>query len=235
MDVVYRPPAHYPPGHSGSTVRRTQSTHDEATRILKWNYDVATDSWSAARPPADRHQVGRRPSQQPTDEPYAVFRRSVTTSTIEPSPRRSSTSNGLSNGAVVGTLLGVAAGAAAGAAITYGMIRKDRARAPRQEFDMPTFPRRSTFRSACPPTTRRTALWSWSGRPRRFAIPMITRQHTTTTPPSAVDLAGQVATSRKAKNLTNISMIGAGAFQGKIPTKATPDPGVKLPPSAFRS
>ncbi|KAK4664432.1 uncharacterized protein QC763_505470 [Podospora pseudopauciseta] len=41
MEIVYQPPFDYPPHYSGSTVRRTRSTDEEAGRILTWNFDVA--------------------------------------------------------------------------------------------------------------------------------------------------------------------------------------------------
>lgn len=152
MEVVYRPP---PPDRStrygGSTVRKTQSTSAEASRILNWNYGVAVASPASvvqSRVPAPRYARD--------DEPYKDLRRSVTTSSVvyDPTASPRQNSNGLSTGTVVGTLLGVAAGAAAGAAITYSMIKSDRARAPEQEFDAPPFTRRSTFPDANHSTDR---------------------------------------------------------------------------------
>ncbi|WYZ43019.1 hypothetical protein EsH8_VI_000718 [Colletotrichum jinshuiense] len=159
MEVVYQPPPGYPSSYAGSTVRKTQSTHEEVSRILDWNYDVAASEPSpsvsgsaAAGPFASALAMTARPGHFPGNEPYTVLRRSVTTSVIE-SPSKTevpaSASNGLATSTVVGSLLGAAVGAAAGAAITYGMMRKERARAPRQEFDntgpAPTFQRRATF------------------------------------------------------------------------------------------
>jgi hypothetical protein len=151
MEVAYLPPPQYPSRYNGSTIRRTQSTEDEVSRILHWNYAVATSlpahSTTSRPAPSARPSLAmaRRPGRFPDDEPpYTVIRRSVTTSTIEPSPRQNS--SGLSTGAVVGAILGVAAaGAAIGAATTYTMLKSERARAPRQEFDAPVLPRRSTF------------------------------------------------------------------------------------------
>ncbi|EOO02536.1 putative cystathionine gamma-synthase protein [Phaeoacremonium minimum UCRPA7] len=157
MEVVYVPPPDYPSRFGGSTVRKTQSTHDEVTRILDWNYDVASSvppSAAATSVRGSNLALSRRPGRYPDDEPYSLLRRSVTTTsmlepTSAPSPRQNS--NGLSTGAVVGTLLGVAAaGAAAGAALTYSMIKSDRARAPLQEFEAPAFQRRSTFPEPSP-------------------------------------------------------------------------------------
>ncbi|KAF4967090.1 hypothetical protein FSARC_5311 [Fusarium sarcochroum] len=64
---------------------------------------------------------------------------------VSVSPRQSSNNNGLSTTTVVGALLGVAA---AGAALTYGFANysaKERERKPRQEYEAPALPRRSTF------------------------------------------------------------------------------------------
>ncbi|KAB5518791.1 hypothetical protein GE09DRAFT_1044693 [Coniochaeta sp. 2T2.1] len=147
MELVYRPP---PSDHSsrygGSTVRKTQSTSAEANRILNWNYGVAASS----PPSVIRSRVPTTPAYAQDDEPYRTLRRAVTTTSVvyDPTPLPRQPSNSLSAGAVVGTLLGVAAGAAAGAAITYSMVKNDRARAPQQEFDVPVFTRRSTFPDA---------------------------------------------------------------------------------------
>jgi hypothetical protein len=152
MEVVYRPP---PPDRgsrsSSSTIRRTQSTSAEATRILDWNYGVVVSNpvtVMQSRVAASRYV--------PSDQPYQALRRAVTTNSVfydaDDSPRQDSA--GLSASAVVGTLLGVAAGAAAGAALTYSMVKSDRARAPQQEFDTPVFARRSTFPDAPVSTDR---------------------------------------------------------------------------------
>ncbi|GJC87329.1 hypothetical protein ColLi_10167 [Colletotrichum liriopes] len=161
MEVVYQPPPNYPPSYTGSTVRKTQSTTKEVSRILDWNYDVAATETSpymsdsaAAGPSASAFTMTARSGQFPGNEPYTLLRRSVTTSVIESPSRReehaatpTSAVNGIATSTVVGSLLGAAVGAAAGAAITYGMMRKDRARAPVQEFDgsAPAFQRRATF------------------------------------------------------------------------------------------
>ncbi|KAK0610432.1 hypothetical protein B0T17DRAFT_511936 [Bombardia bombarda] len=155
MAIIYRPPAEYPSHYSGSTLRRTQSTDEEASRILHWNYDVmpsaassASSAFGAFSRGASTRTATRRPYVEPhndDDQPYpSRLRRSVTTSSsvYEPTATPRQNSNGLSASAVVGTLLGVAAGAA----MAYGATRYDRSRAPRQDYDdQPTFTRRSTF------------------------------------------------------------------------------------------
>lgn len=152
MEVVYRPPpSEHGSRYGGSTVRKTQSTSAEASRILDWNYGVAVSSPATvirSREPASRHAQD--------EEPYRGLRRAVTTSSIvydaPTSPRQNS--GGLSTGAVVSTLLGVAAGAAAGAALTYSMVKNDRARAAQQDANAPPFTRRSTFPNAPSATGR---------------------------------------------------------------------------------
>lgn len=150
MEVVYVPPVQdYPEWYDGPTVRRTQSTQSEASRILHWNYDVAADSAASMSPfaplaPASPSLVSpRQPGRY--DERPSLLRRSVTTTTtlLEPAdPAESSSqspsqsSHGLS--AVGAALMGVAAGAALGAGITY-------LRGSSQEFEPPMAQRRSTF------------------------------------------------------------------------------------------
>ncbi|KAK8044892.1 hypothetical protein PG993_004916 [Apiospora rasikravindrae] len=166
MEVVYLPPKDYPSHHNGSTVRRTQSTNSEVTRILDWNLEVATShparsvagsrapggSANAIARPQARH-VASAPAAAPAaapapaeDEPWTVFRRSVTTSTFEAAPAPRENSSGYGTGTLVSTVLGaVAAGAAIGGALTYMNMRNERERAPRQEFDPPAMQRRSTM------------------------------------------------------------------------------------------
>ena len=148
MELVYRPPSSsdHSSRHGGSTVRKTQSTSDEANRILNWNYGVAASS----PPSVVRGRAAPAVGYAQDDEPYRTLRRAVTTTSVvyDPIPSPRQTSNGLTASAVVGTILGVAAGAAAGAAITYSMVKNDRARAPQQEFDVPVFTRRATFPDA---------------------------------------------------------------------------------------
>jgi hypothetical protein len=145
MAVVYRPPPNYPSHYNGATVRHTQSTDKEASRIVDWNYDVTASTQSSVSGSASgvsSRSATRRPRAD--DGPYTTLRRSVTDSpsVYQPiaSPRQNS--SGLSAGAVVGTLL---AGAALGGALTYTMV-KDRPRASRHDYDdAPSFTRRSTF------------------------------------------------------------------------------------------
>ncbi|KAJ4255067.1 hypothetical protein NW762_009871 [Fusarium torreyae] len=69
---------------------------------------------------------------------------------VSVSPRQSSNGNGLSTTTVVGAILGVAA---AGAALTYGLASysaKERERKPRQDYEAPALPRRSTFPEKAP-------------------------------------------------------------------------------------
>ncbi|KAJ0115920.1 hypothetical protein J7T55_004089 [Diaporthe amygdali] len=146
MEVVYVPPVQdYPEWYGGSTVRKTQSTHSEASRILHWNYDVACDSAAsmsfAPLAPASPSLVSpRQPGRY--DERPSILRRSVTTTTtllepMDPTESPSQSSHGLS--AVGAALMGVAAGAALGAGITYGVVRGS------QGFEQPMAQRRSTF------------------------------------------------------------------------------------------
>jgi hypothetical protein len=147
MEVVYIPPADSQPRPGGSTVRHTQSTTDEASRILDWNLDVATSGPSRSVAGGGSTAVARRPSRAADGpEPPYLLRRSVTTSTIEATtPVSRESPSGLGSG-VVGAVLGaVAAGAAIGGALTYMSMKNQRKQAPRQEFDAPVFQRRSTF------------------------------------------------------------------------------------------
>ncbi|KAK3375956.1 hypothetical protein B0T24DRAFT_526584 [Lasiosphaeria ovina] len=144
MEIVYRPPVNYPSHYAGSTLRATNSTKEEASRILHWNYDVASSVGpDSALSDAPRSGSRRVRASYPEDEPYPALRRSFTADSpvYESSASPRENSHGLSAGAVVGTLLG----AAAGAAFTYGMVRNARSRAPRQEFDVPSFSRHATF------------------------------------------------------------------------------------------
>lgn len=159
MEVVYVPPQQYPESHSGSTVRRTNSSTGEISRIMTWNYDVATSEmppYGSLNPlapvPISTPLVSpRHPGHYQEDGMAPIIRRSVTTTSTtvyEPvggsplslSPRQNS--SGLSTSALVGTLLGAAAaGAAIGAGIAYGTMRNERGRS---EFEPPSFQRRST-------------------------------------------------------------------------------------------
>ncbi|KAI0550909.1 hypothetical protein F4679DRAFT_582984 [Xylaria curta] len=148
-----------------------QSTAKQVTRILGWNLDTAASAVGAARSTvgAARSTVGARstagsvapsaaPSAAPSrpglatllsgdaDESYRVIRRSFTSSTVETAPPKQQESKGMSTGAIVGTVIGaVAAGAAIGAGLSYAFSKRERDRAPRQEFEAPPFQRRATY------------------------------------------------------------------------------------------
>ena len=150
MEIVYHPHPEYSTHYGGSTLRRTQSTSKEASRILDWNYGVASSELppQGSKSGGSSRTVGRRPYSGHSDgEPYSSLRRSVTDgpTVYEPMPSPRQNSNGLSTGTVVGALLGVAAGAAIGGALTYSKVKADRSRAPRQDFDAPALSRRSTL------------------------------------------------------------------------------------------
>ncbi|KAL2114981.1 hypothetical protein VTJ04DRAFT_10644 [Mycothermus thermophilus] len=160
LEIVYQPPPEYPPHYTGSTVRYTRSTSEEATRILTWNYDVATSSLpspSSASEASVRTPTRRSYAPAPAydddydedDAPRPSFRRSVTTGTSSYAPAKSAreNSNGLSAGAVVGTLLGVGAAAAMGAYAYNNMTKRDKGgRSYRgDDYDPPSFSRRSTY------------------------------------------------------------------------------------------
>lgn len=155
MEVVYVPPSGYPESLAGSTVRKTDSSTGEISRIMTWNYDVAAADPILQAPLRHLAPVSsalappRRPGRFPDDDDMApVIRRTITTSTTtyepaEPlaSPRQGS--NGLTTGALVGTLLGVAAASAAiGAGVAYGAMKNERGR---PDFEPPMFQRRSTY------------------------------------------------------------------------------------------
>ncbi|KAI1349268.1 hypothetical protein F5Y01DRAFT_190165 [Xylaria sp. FL0043] len=122
------------------------STAKQATRILDWNLDVTALAMGAARSVVNSISPSRPglatliPSTD--DETYRIIRRSFTTSTVESSPPQEQSSKGLSTGAMV---LGAVAAGALGAGVAYAFIKKERSRAPRQEFDAPPFQRRATY------------------------------------------------------------------------------------------
>ncbi|KAI0381066.1 hypothetical protein F5Y04DRAFT_83314 [Hypomontagnella monticulosa] len=123
MEVVHNNRSDYAPSQAGSAVRHSHSSTQEASRVLDWNLDVGTTavpSRSVAGSVAPASTVGTRTAN---GEPYSWLRRSVTTSTVETSPRENS--KGLSTSAVVGTVLGVAVGAAVGGALTYSMMKNE--------------------------------------------------------------------------------------------------------------
>lgn len=150
MEVVYIPPSQYPEGYSGSTVRRTSSSEGDISRIMTWNYDVATSE--APRAPAGPLTPSSSSIVSRHDEGSPIIRRTITrtsTTFFEPTepaqPKFSARENssGLTAGAVVGTLLGVAAASAAiGAGVAYGAMKHERLRS---ETEAPSFQRRSTY------------------------------------------------------------------------------------------
>ncbi|KAI1370534.1 hypothetical protein F4677DRAFT_349845 [Hypoxylon crocopeplum] len=109
--------------------------------------------------------------------PQTMIRRSHTTSTVESPPRDSS--RGLSTGAGAGTgfgsILGAAAvGVAVGGALTYAMMRSDRERAPRQEYDAPlaTMHRRASYPDPHPDLRPRYAEIEYpSSSPKKYPPP----------------------------------------------------------------
>ncbi|KAL2256861.1 hypothetical protein VTK26DRAFT_1009 [Humicola hyalothermophila] len=141
VQIVYSPPPEYPPHHTGSTVRYTRSTTQEAARILDWNYDVAVSSGSASG--GSSRTASRRSYAKHPDDEAPGLRRSVTagSSTYEPATSARENSSGLSAGAIAG-IIGVAA---AGAAFTYNMVKGHRDRGSRDDYDMPPFSRRYTY------------------------------------------------------------------------------------------
>ncbi|KAI1082651.1 hypothetical protein F5B20DRAFT_510916 [Whalleya microplaca] len=146
MEVVVCPPPDYPSRHGGSTVRHTQSTSAEVSRILDWNLDVATSATPRSITPSAAGVALTPREPQPIQPVQPTLRRSVTTSTVEPPPRENP--KGYSTGAVFGGVLGAAAvGAAVGGALTYVMSRNERQNAPRQEFDdaSPNAQRRASY------------------------------------------------------------------------------------------
>ncbi|KAK1826865.1 hypothetical protein QBC39DRAFT_187948 [Podospora conica] len=163
MDIVYRPPPDYPPSYGGSTLRRTQSTDKEASRILDWNYDVASSDLRTVISTDSRSGAASRRTYNggggADKEPYHTLRRSVTDNGSLydpiPSPRQPSSGSGMSATTIAGALLGAAA---IGGALTYGLVKSDRSHAPRQDYDSPpppSFSRRSTFPDPYPEHQRK--------------------------------------------------------------------------------
>ncbi|KAI2622650.1 hypothetical protein GGS26DRAFT_238784 [Hypomontagnella submonticulosa] len=123
MEVVHNNHPDYAPSQAASAARHAHSSSQEASRVLDWNLDVGTTavpSRSVAGSVAPPSTVGSRTAN---GEPYTWLRRSVTTSTMETSPRENS--KGLNTSTVVGTVLGVAVGAAVGGALTYSMMKNE--------------------------------------------------------------------------------------------------------------
>ncbi|XXH01828.1 26S proteasome non-ATPase regulatory subunit [Hypoxylon texense] len=88
-----------------------------------------------------------------TRDAYTSIRRSLTTSAVEAPPQPRESPRGLgSTGPGIGAVLGAAAvGVAVGGALTYTMMRNDRQRAPRQEYDAP---RSAFYRRASAPDSQ---------------------------------------------------------------------------------
>ncbi|KAJ1325593.1 hypothetical protein MN608_08787 [Microdochium nivale] len=174
MEVVYVNPRDYPPGHSGGTVRQTQSTNSEASRILDWNLDVATShparsvAGSVTMDGDSSTLVSRRPGGSIMSDSSTLVsrrpgrpmegggggpvltRRTTTTSTIHYAQPQapSKQTGGLATNSLIGSVLGAAAvGAAVGGALAYCLSRNEQTRAPQQEFDAapPPLSRRSTY------------------------------------------------------------------------------------------
>ncbi|KAI0969115.1 hypothetical protein F4678DRAFT_181475 [Xylaria arbuscula] len=132
----------------------TQSSAKQATRILDWNLNAATMTMTASRSVAGSIAQSRPglAALMPTgdDESYRIIRRCFTSSTVESSPiqqqqQQEEDSKGLSTGAMLGTVLGAVAAGALGAGLAYTFIKKERDRAPRQQFEAPPFQRRATY------------------------------------------------------------------------------------------
>ncbi|KAI0475189.1 hypothetical protein GGR56DRAFT_694763 [Xylariaceae sp. FL0804] len=156
MEVVYNGSPNYPSIYHGIS----HSSSREVSRVLDWNRAAAPSG-------ASQYQAGSVATTRPAttvrardDAQPTLLRRSVTTSTLEVSPQHQQQKSGSSTGSRVatGAVLGTVLGAAIGGAITYTMMRSDRERAPRQEFDVaadprvpgvlprpPIFQRRSTY------------------------------------------------------------------------------------------
>lgn len=179
MDIVYIPPPQYPDGYSGSTVRRTSSSEGDISRIMTWNYDVATSE--APRTPAGPLTPGSSSMVSRHEESSPVVRRTITrTSTTffeppaaptQPTLSARQNSSGLTAGAVVGTLLGVAAASAAiGAGVAYGAMKHER---QRSEAEAPSFQRRSTYPEPLGP---RSQYSEYGPGPRDYGMSMADRR-----------------------------------------------------------
>lgn len=149
MEVVYLPVAHSPEGYSGSTVRKTNPSEGEISRVMSWTHDVAA---------AD---ISPRERFDPLDSasPGPVIRRTITTTTTTYEPVESSSSpRQSSNGLVAaGALVGLLTSAAIGAGVAYGVMKER----TRQDFEPAPYQHRST----CPPPTISTR-YPYSQAPR---------------------------------------------------------------------
>ena len=139
MEIVY-----LPPDRAGSAART------KAPRVLDWNLDASTSSIGAARSvvsSASQSRPGLATFMSTPDEAsYRYIRRSLTTSTVQntPPPEKEESSKGIT-GAMMGMTLGAVAVGAIGAGLTYAFLKKERERAPKQEFEAPPFQRRATY------------------------------------------------------------------------------------------
>ncbi|ROV89329.1 hypothetical protein VMCG_09624 [Cytospora schulzeri] len=149
MEVACVPPTTYPEPYGGSTVRKTQSTHSEVSRILNWNYNVASSESTpsvslAPLAPASPSLVSPRRPSRLVDEQVLGPRRGTThatsTTLYEPAEMSRQNSSGILGTSAIGTLMGVAAGAALGAGITYGVMKGGP-----QDYDGSTFQRNTTY------------------------------------------------------------------------------------------
>ncbi|PSR85507.1 hypothetical protein BD289DRAFT_482724 [Coniella lustricola] len=190
MEVIYVPPSQYPATYSGSTVRKTNSTEGEISRIMTWSYGVAASDTPRHGPSSLLtseslpSSSSRHVNSVNEDDSAPVVRHTITTTTVyepmkppSPPPRQSSGSSLLATGAVVGLLGLTAAGAALGAGVAYGVM-KERSR---QDFDVPSSQRRSTCSESYPDPRSRYSDYSTGGRDpatladRRLTPTLLTR------------------------------------------------------------
>ncbi|KAI1773719.1 hypothetical protein F4818DRAFT_99577 [Hypoxylon cercidicola] len=147
MEVVHGSRPGYAASQAGSAVQRDSR---EVSRVLDWNLDVgsrsvASRSVAGTATPGSVAPTSVAGSHAANGAPYSFLQRSVSTSTVETSPRENS--KGLSTSAVVGTVLGMAVGAAVGGALTYNMLKNDPYREANafQAYEQPpSFSQRST-------------------------------------------------------------------------------------------
>ncbi|KAL8289828.1 hypothetical protein RB597_001456 [Gaeumannomyces tritici] len=159
MSAIYAPHVVGPVSYDGAPIHKTQSSTNEANRIMNWNYGVASSAQPSepshpARSAAPRSHYASPHSHfagstvpVPDQGPY-ILRRSVTTSTIidppyPPGSPRQGSQGGMTTG--MAGLLGAAVGAVGAAAVTYGMLTRERPPPPTQDIDVPAFQRRSTY------------------------------------------------------------------------------------------
>ncbi|KAM0348308.1 hypothetical protein ACHAPU_004276 [Fusarium lateritium] len=146
--------------HTAHSTHITRTTHTTHTR----NRSLSQPQLEPASARSSSSSINGQSPFQPRQSPAKHGPNTVTAAEMaqraarvenedEPvsvSPRQSSNNNGLSTTTVVGAILGVAA---AGAALTYGFAShaaKERERKPRQDYEAPSLPRRSTFPEKAP-------------------------------------------------------------------------------------